>query len=152
MRLILCLMTAFSLAACQDEGAVADDALAPPPIEVTQEIPGDWSALDPAVGRTLMGSGALEVGPIVIDVNAMLGEHAPKVRARLHARTGPLQRLDGLLIAYSEPGPKAAYLIADPEQRALEIGWLEDGIWQTERTAGSQLGRPAAIRALRGER
>lgn len=140
---ILCL-----LAACNREGAVADDFKGTPPDEAIQMRTADWSSLEPAEGQRPAQSGMLTKGPIVTDLNALTGKDAIDFRNALNARGGPLTRDGGLLVTVSPPGPDAIYLIVDPQQRALEAGWKDGGRWVVRRTAASEIARPPAVQAL----
>lgn len=135
-------------AACDDGGVVADNAGDIPPIEQTEAPTADWSALEPAIGRTPADSGMLTKGPIVTDLHALLGPEAIAYRQRLERDGGPLARVGQLLVTASPPGEQATYLIVDPGQLALEAGYKQDGRWVVRRTASSDIVRPPAIEAL----
>ena len=144
----LAILLLLSLAACQDDGAVADNVGDIPPTTVTQVQSGDWSGLEPAVGRTPADSGMLSKGPIVTDLHALVGADAIDFRERLERTGGRLTRVGRLLVTASPPGEQASYLIVDSEQLALEAGYKKDGRWVVQRTPGTEIERPAAIEAL----
>lgn len=145
---LLAILLALSLAACQDEGVVADDAGDIPPTSVTQAPSADWSALEPAIGRTPADSGMLSKGPIVTDLHALVGADAIAYREGLERNGGPLDRVGKLLVTASPPGAEASYLIVDREQLALEAGYKKDGRWVVRRTPAAEIARPPAIEAL----
>ena len=148
MTRFLAAFATLSLVACQGEGVVADNVGDIPPIEQTEAPTADWSALEPAIGRTPAHSGMLTKGPIVTDLHALLGPEAIAFRQKLERGGGPLMRAGGLLVTMSQPGPEATYLLVDPKQLALEAGYRKDGGWVIERTASAEIARPAAIEAL----
>ena len=148
MTRLLAILLPLSLAACQDEGAVADDVGDIPPTSVTQAPSADWSALEPAIGRTPADSGMLSKGPIVTDLHALVGADAIAYREGLERTGGRLERAGQLLVTASPPGPQASYLIVDREQLALEAGYKKDGRWIIRRTPAAEIERPAAIEAL----
>jgi hypothetical protein len=145
------LAAALALAACGNEGSVADDVRPTPPDNMIQMRTGDWSTILPAVGRTPEDGGYLTKGPIVTDLHAMIGKDAIDYRKRLIEAGGPLTRDGDLLVTVSQPGPGAIYLIVDPRENALEAGWDVDGTWKTWHTAGTKVRRPASVSALRGD-
>ncbi len=137
-----------SLAACGDGGVVADDVGDIPPTEVTEAPTADWSALEPAIGRTPAHSGMLTKGPIVTDLHALVGADAIAYRGRLERDGGPLTRIGHLLVTASKPGDDATYLIVDPDQLALEAGYKKGDRWVVQRTPSTDIVRPPAIQAL----
>ena len=110
---------------------------------------GDWSGLNPAIGRTPNDSGMLTKGPLVTDLNAMLGDDAIAFRQRMVERAGALTREGGLLVTVTPPGPEAAYLVIDARTNVMEAGWRDAAGWRAERTAGAELSLPPAVVALR---
>ena len=148
MTFRLLAFVALSLAACQDQGAVADDAGPVPPAEMIEAPIQDWSALRHAIGRTPADSGVLSKGPIVTDLHALVGEDAIGYRERLERTGGPLTRVGRLLVVASPPGQQASYLIVDQGQLALEAGYKKDGEWVVRRTAAAEIDRPEAVTAL----
>lgn len=148
MGRIFALLLPLSLAACQDEGSVADDVGEIPPTSVTQAPSADWSGLEPAIGRTPADSGMLSKGPIVTDLHALVGADAIAYRELLERTGGPLERAGDLLVIAAPPGPQASYLIIDREQLALEAGFKKDGRWIVRRTPAAEIERPPAIEAL----
>ena len=139
------------LAACGNEGVVADDVRPTPPDNIIQMRTGDWSTINPAVGRTPADGGFLTKGLIVTDLHAMVGEDAIEFRQRLLEKGGPLTRDGNLLFTASQPGADAIYLIIDPQENALEAAWKVDGQWVTWNTPGTQMRRPPSVVALRGD-
>ena len=144
----IALILLLPLAACGGEGVVADNVGDIPPIEQTEAPTADWSALEPAIGRTPAHSGMLSKGPIVTDLHALLGPEAIAFRKQLDRDGGPLMRAGKLLVTMSPPGESAIYLLIDPEQLALEAGYKRDGRWVVERTASAEIARPPAIEKL----
>lgn len=127
---------------------MADNIGYVPPVEVTEAPAADWTALEPAIGRTPADSGMLSKGPIVTDLSALLGPNSARYRAVMEQRSGPLRRDGALLVAMTPPGPQAAYLIVDTEQLALEAGFRNGGEWIVRRTHSAELARPASVEAL----
>lgn len=146
LAILLVLITA----ACGEKGVVADDFKGTPPDELIQMRTGDWSSLEPAVGRRPAESGMLTKGPIVTDLHALTGKDAIAFRTLLNEKGGPLTREGGLLVTMSPPGPDAIYLIVDTGQRALEAGRKIDGKWVVRRTAAAEIARPITVQALYG--
>lgn len=134
-------------AAC-DDGVVADNAGDIPPIEQIEAPTADWSALDPAIGRTPADSGMLSKGPIVTDLHALVGADAIAFRRRLERDGGPLTRIGRLLVTASAEGEQATYLVVDRDQLALEAGYKKDGRWVVRRTPSAEIARPPGIEAL----
>ncbi|HET9356263.1 MAG TPA: hypothetical protein VFO42_08885 [Sphingomicrobium sp.] len=148
MMRCLAVLLPILLAACGDDGVVADNVGDIPPIELTESPTADWSALEPAIGRTPAHSGMLTKGPIVTDLHALLGADAIDYRNRLERNGGPLTRVGRLLVTASPDGERASYLIVDPDQLALEAGYKKNGQWVVQRTASSDIARPPAIEAM----
>lgn len=140
------MMLAFALAlsGCGDDTKYAQQAV-PPALNEMAETPGDWSRLTGAVGRTPGDSGLLTNSPITVDLNAMLGAQVEAYRAAM-ADAGPLVREDGVWVSRSRTGN--GYLVIQPRDHAMEAGLRQDGKWRTFRTAGSDVPRPATVRAL----
>ena len=145
MTRLLAAFAMLSLAACGDQGVVADNVGDIPPTELTEAPTGDWSALRFAVGRTPAESGVLSKGPIVTDLHALVGADAITYRETLERDGGPLTRIGTLLVTASKPGENASYLIVDQDQLALEAGFRKDGRWVVRRTASSDIERPKLI-------
>lgn len=137
-----------SPAACRDQGAVADNAGDVPPLEMVEAPSSDWSMLRHAIGRTPADSGVLTKGPIVTDLNALLGPDAIRYRALIEQKGGPLVRAGNLLVTVTPSGKNSGYLIIDPEQLALEAGFTRGGAWVVRRTPSSDVARPPAVEAL----
>ena len=149
MRPFLTPFLVLLLAACGDGDAVKDDIQPPPPLDEMVEPVGDWSGLNPAIGRTPSDSGMLTKGPLVTDLNAMLGDDAIAFRKRMVERAGALTREGRLLVTATPPGPDAAYLVIDDRTNVMEVGWRDAAGWRAERTAGAELSLPPAVIALR---
>lgn len=137
--------------ACRDQGVVADDAGDFPPLEMVEAPSSDWSMLRHAIGRTPADSGVLTKGPIVTDLNALLGLDAIAYRALIEQKGGPLVRVGDLLVTVTRRGEHSAYLLIDPRQLALEAGFRRGGHWVVRRTPGSQIAPPPAVAALVAE-
>ena len=148
-RSILIPIMVLLLAACGDGDAVKEDIQPPPSLDQMVEPVGDWSGLNPAIGRTPNDSGMLTKGPLVTDLNAMLGDDAIAFRQRMVERAGALTREGGLLVTVTPPGPEAAYLVIDARTNVMEAGWRDAAGWRAERTAGAELSLPPAVVALR---
>lgn len=127
MRLAL-LASLLALAACSGSDKWADNATVPP-LDVIDEAPGDWSALDGMIGRRPSESGLIEDSPISVDLNALLGPDAGPYRDAM-MRAGPLVREGDLLVAR---GPDAS-LVIQPAEHAFRATLRRGGRtldWQT---------------------
>lgn len=147
MRLPCLLVVIALLSACGNRDVVAEEAV-PPAVNELAEMPGDWSALASAVGRTPGDSALFVNSPVTVDLNAMLGPDAEAFRSAM-VDAAPLAREGGVLVSASRA--KRAYLLIDPAGHALEAGLRREGRWQRYRTAGTELDLPPSIRALVGE-
>ena len=149
MKAIILIGALVILAACDRGGAVKDDVKPAPPLDQMVETPGDWSGIAPAVGRTPSQSAVLTKGPLPTDLNALLGEHAIDFRHRMEAAAGPLHAESGLLVSTTPSGAKAAYLVIDTADHALEAGRKTADGWQVERTPGASFDPPASVVRLK---
>ncbi len=137
MRFAICLLP-LCLAACGGSDNVADNVVGPP-ISVTSETPGDWSALAGMIGRRPSESGLIENSPISVDLAARLGPDSAAYRDAM-MRAGPLVR-DGALMVSRGPD---AWLVIQPAEHAFRAGLLRNGRWQDWQTPGASVPRPAA--------
>lgn len=147
--LLLAVSLVLLLGACGDEGAVKDDIKPAPPLDEMVEPVADWSALVPAVGQTPAQSAMLTKGPLVTDLNAMLGENAIPFRRRMVGKGGVLHEEEGILVTRTGPGPDAGYLLVDLKGRAMEAGYRTKAGWEIKRTPGAALTVPKSVQALR---
>lgn len=149
MKMVAPLLAALVLvlAGCEEDTTVAPADTKLPPLNEIAETPGDWSLLNVLVDRHPDGSELLVQSPISIDLNAMVGPAIFDYRQRM-AAAGPLTRDGDLLYSVTPPGPNAAYLIIDPDQRAIAAGWKKDGKWHVQHTAGADMRNPRPVQVL----
>lgn len=146
MRSWIILGLAAALPGCGNADNVAENAV-PPSVNAMAETPGDWSALEGAIGRTPQDSGLFTTSPVAVDLNAMLGPSVDAFRA-LMADATPLNREGSVLVTRSRSGQ--AYLIIHPADHALEAGLRQRNLWRSVRTAGADIPRPPSVIALLG--
>lgn len=133
------------LAACSNDGNIAENAVTPP-LNVTSETPGDWSELAGMIGRTPAASGLFEKSPVTIDLNALLGPDA--IRYRRAAETGSALVKDGPVLV-TVGGDRTSYLVILPSDHAISAGLKQNGRWRVWTTPAAQVPEPARIAALR---
>lgn len=115
---------------------VAENA-AVPPLEVTSETPGDWSALEEMVGRTPAESGLIDKSPISVDLTAKLGPDLAAWRSAM-MRAGPLRREGNLMVAQAPD----AWLVLQPADHAMRLALRSGSSWREWETAGAAVPRP----------
>lgn len=143
-------LSGLALVACHRDRAVDRDVKPTPPLDVMVQTAGNWSLLLDTVGRTPADSGLLTKGPIVTDIDALMGIDAIDFRHAIEGRGGPLRRDGSLLFSTTAPGDGAAYLAIDAGQHTLAAGMHKRGGWITHQTPGATMILPPAIRAIVG--
>ena len=140
----LMITAALALGSCGNDDKWAESAV-PPSLNEMTEIPGDWSSLAGAIGRTPTDSGLMTSSAISVDLNAMLGPQVDAYRAAMADAT-PLIRQGPVLV--SQARNSQAYLVIDPADHSLEVGIRQRNGWRTSRTPGSEVQRPPGVQAL----
>lgn len=133
------LLLLLPLAACSDD-EVPENGAAVPPISVTSETPGDWSALSELVGRTPADGALIDNSPISVDLNATLGPDAQRFRSAM-MRAGPLTREGPLLIARAPD----AWLVLQPGDHAFRAALRTAQGWREWQTHAAEVPRPAGV-------
>jgi len=129
-----------------------DNGLAPTGTSVAGgKEAGSWEGFDDFLGKTASQSGLLETSAIAEPLHDLLGEKIAVLATNLET-SSPLEK-DGKILFTSgnkahEGGSDAAYLLIEPEVKALEIGLWEKGQLNTYRTAGTKITKPKDMQTM----
>jgi hypothetical protein len=135
MRALPFLLTALLLPGCRSEPEAKGHQL--PPLANIAETPGDWSALQQAIGRTPAESNFFEDSPVAVDIAATLGpDHASYRDAMMKA--GPLRRSGPLLVSRAPD----AWLVLQPADHSFRAALRTAKGWRQWQTAGADVPAP----------
>ena len=135
---------AMLLTGCTQSDATAPESNATPPLESLSDTPNDWSALSGAVGRPPGESGLFVSSAISTDLHALLGADLTAFRQAM-VDAGALRRgPDDTLVSRSDSG--AGWLVLQPSDHAMAVGFRDGEGWRTHRTPGSNVPIPADLR------
>ncbi len=143
-RILPAAIAALVLQGCGQSDAVAPQANDLPPLESLGDTPGDWSGLSGAIGRPPGESGLFVTSVISTDLHAMLGRDIAAFREAM-VDAGALRRTqDNLLVSRSDTG--AGWIVLQPSDHAIAVGFRTEQGWRTHRTPGSDVPIPDDLR------
>lgn len=147
MMLMACGDNAASLAPAEPPQAIQDAK----PAATPQTISGEWASLQTAIGKYPSQSGVLENSVLVAPLKTLLGDKFDAFKTNLQVESPLEQDGDILYLSGNKPhqgGSDAAYLLINPQSKALEVGLWQAGKLEVLKTPDSDLRKPTDIQTM----
>lgn len=137
--------------ASEPPAAVSETTPAPAPSVPSAPITGEWAALQSANGKYPSQSGLLENSVISQPLKVLLGDKFDAFKTNMQVESPLQQDGDVLYMSGNKPhqgGSNAAYLLVNPQTKALEVGLWQGGKLEVLKTPGSDIRKPADIQTM----
>lgn len=152
LMLVACGDTTAATPAPTEPPAVTQDVTpAPAPTTHAGAITGEWSSLQSAIGKYPSQTDLLDNSVLTGPLKALLGPKFDAFKTNLKVESPLQQDGDILYLSGNKPhqgGSDAAYLLVNPQTKALEVGLWQAGKPEVLKTPGSELRKPTDIQTM----